>query len=656
MQARTLAVTTAVLIATAGVLPAAGASAPTAPAAASSPSALASGDGVRDRMLPAGHSPRGAFLYGRTGEYVISPSGATVYRHATFENIQAGYRLCGDVVITGTGPQLSGPVRVSWKNLATGKTGTSLTDYGTNLIGPAPGGILYAEQTPSALDKSTDIILRAPGGSKRRLATVPGFFHGGPAACDTSGIALISSVAKTATTAAQDVLLFVKFTGGAVTIAKRAPSASSPLKLVEVNGTSVLWSVGQALVTAETLYRTDVGSAAKTIVTVPKGYYIQGAGASATETLYSVDHNGVTTTTSLRSDGTRVALTGGPYSYSTWLRSGSSWRGAGEDGMWSLTGTTASQVWQPPHVLENVYRDGGPDRYATATRLQNSPARPPLPLPDTVYIASGTDYPDALSGGPAAARAQGAMLLTAPTSLPATVRAELTEDTPQEIVILGGTGAVSAGVESALRAYAPTVRRVSGTDRYQTAAAVSSDRFPAGLGGTVVVASGASYTDALTAGPAAGHWGGPLLLTSPTALPAATAAELDRLQPGRVVLVGGTGVVSTAVETALAAHAGSVQRVSGADRYTTAAKVSAEAFPGAEVSYLVTGEDFPDGLAAGAVAAREGGPLLLTPRTALPAAVKTELARLRPSTTVVVGSEQVTSQNAYDGVLGVSWP
>ena len=656
MRARTLAVTTAVLIAAAGVLPAAGASAPTAPSAASSLSAVTSGDGVRDRLIPDGHSPRGAFLHGWTGEYVISPSGAVVYRHATFENIQAAYRLCGDVVITSTGPQLERPVPVSWKNLATGKTGRSWTDFGTNLIGPAPGGILYAEQTPSALDKSTDIILRAPDGSKRRLATVPGFFHGMPAACDTSGIALISSVAKTATTAAQDVLLFVRFTGGAVTIAKRAPSASSSLKVVQVNGTSVLWSVGQSVVSTETLYRTDVGSAAKTIVTVPKGNILLGAGASATETLYSVDHNGMTTTTSLRSDGTRVVLTGGPHFYSTWLRSGSSWRGAGEDGLWSVAGTSASQVWQPPHVLESVNRDGGADRYATATRLQNSPARPPLPLPDTVYIASGTDYPDALSGGPAAARAQGALLLTAPTSLPATVRAELTEDTPQEIVILGGTGAVSAGVESALGAYAPTVRRVSGADRYQTAVAVSRDRFPDGLGGTVVVASGVSYADALAGGPAAGHWGGPLLLTSPTALPAATAAELDRLQPARVVLVGGTGVVSTAVETALKAHAGSVQRVSGADRYSTAAKVSAEAFPSAAVAYLVTGEDFPDGIAAGAVAAREGGPLLLTARAALPGVVKTELARLRPSSTVVVGGEAVISQNAYAGVLGVSWP
>ena len=221
-------------------------------------------------------------------------------------------------------------------------------------------------------------------------------------------------------------------------------------------------------------------------------------------------------------------LTGGPHFYSTWLRSGSSWRGAGEDGLWSVAGTSASQVWQPPHVLESVNRDGGADRYATATRLQNSPARPPLPLPDTVYIASGTDYPDALSGGPAAARARGSPAADRPhlAACHGDRGPELTQDTPQEIVILGGTGAVSAGVESALGAYAPTVRRVSGADRYQTAVAASRDRFPDGLGGPVR----RRLRRLLRRRPgrrasAAGHWGGPLLLTSPTALPAATAAE-----------------------------------------------------------------------------------------------------------------------------------
>jgi putative cell wall-binding protein len=655
MRSIDLAATAAALIAAVGLLPAAAASVPAVPPASATRSAVqaaAVDDGARDKLIPNGHSPRGVFLYGWSGEYVISPSGATLYRNQSLPHIASAYRLCGDMLVTGAGLQQERPFRVSWKNLATGRTGTSLTDYGTNLIGPAPGGILYAEQTPTALDTSSDIVLRAPDGSRRRLATVPGFIPGGPAACDTSGIAVISKVFSTTTTDVKEVLSFVRFSGGAVTLATRPESSDWPLRIVEVNGTTVLWSIGQAGRTSTTLYRSPVGGTRTTVVTVPKSDAVVGAGASSTETLYTVDHEGVWTTTSLRQDGTRVVVAAEPESQTTWWRVGSEWRGAGQDGVWSLAGTAAARLWQPPHVIANVFRQADTNRYGTATGIQE-----PLPDPDTVYIASGADYPDALSGGPAAVKVGGSLVLTPTTSLPSAVRSYLTGASPTEVVVLGGTSVVSTAVETELRGYAPSVRRVSGRDRYATAAAVSKDRFPDRVGGTVVVTSGVSFADALSAGPAAASWGGPLLLTAPTALPAVTAAELDPLKPDRVVLVGGTGAVSAAVAMALAAHAGTVERVSGADRYATAAKVSAKAFPtGALVAYVVTGEDFPDGIAAGAVVARRGGPLLLTPRSRLPAVTKAELTRLRPDTAVVIGGEGVVSSTAYAGVAGVWWP
>ena len=105
---------------------------------------------------------------------------------------------------------------------------------------------------------------------------------------------------------------------------------------------------------------------------------------------------------------------------------GSSWRAAGQDGLWSLTGTTASQLWQPPHVIADLGRQEGTDRYATATGIQPAGVRP-----DVVYVASGTSSADALSGTPAAAAAEGALVLTAPTWLPATVRTYLAEHAPR---------------------------------------------------------------------------------------------------------------------------------------------------------------------------------------------------------------------------------
>src|SRR5436309_2057239 len=83
--------------------------------------------------------------------------------------------------------------------------------------------------------------------------------------------------------------------------------------------------------------------------------------------------------------------------------------------------------------------------------------------------------------------------------------------------------------------------------------------------------------------------------------------------------------------------AGPVSRLSGIDRYATAAAISASAFPaGAPVAFVATGESFPDALAAGPVAGCAGGPLLLATATQLPASTVAELRRLHPQRVFVL--------------------
>jgi hypothetical protein len=69
----------------------------------------------------------------------------------------------------------------------------------------------------------------------------------------------------------------------------------------------------------------------------------------------------------------------------------------------------------------------------------------------------------------------------------------------------------------------------------------------------VFIATGQSYPDALAGGPAAAKEGGPLLLVR-SFIPLATANELQRLGPARIVVLGGAGVVSAAVATGLGAY------------------------------------------------------------------------------------------------------
>jgi hypothetical protein len=95
----------------------------------------------------------------------------------------------------------------------------------------------------------------------------------------------------------------------------------------------------------------------------------------------------------------------------------------------------------------------------------------------------------------------------------------------------------------------------------------------------VYVATGENFPDALGAGPAAATVAGPILLVTQNGIPSETAAELTRLAPDKIIIVGGTAVVSSSVESGLGAYAGSVERIAGANRYETAAKLSAATFP-----------------------------------------------------------------------------
>lgn len=179
--------------------------------------------------------------------------------------------------------------------------------------------------------------------------------------------------------------------------------------------------------------------------------------------------------------------------------------------------------------------------------------------------------------------------------------------------------------------------RISGGDRYETAARVSASRFAAPAPVAYVV-TGTKFPDALAAGVAAGVERGPVLLTAPTSLPPATSAELDRLRPARIVVVGGPGSVSDAVVAQLRTKTtGGVTRVEGPDRFATAAAVARHAFDAPTTAYVASGETFPDALAGVPAAVGDGAPLLLVTATTVPAATAQYLAEHRVGTIVILG-------------------
>jgi len=292
----------------------------------------------------------------------------------------------------------------------------------------------------------------------------------------------------------------------------------------------------------------------------------------------------------------------------------------------------------------------GASRYDTAARVSADS----FAAADVVFVGTGEKYPDALTGGAAASLLGVPMLITAPTSLPASTRAEIQRLGPDQIVLLGGTAAVAATVEAQLAALAPNgVVRIGGADRYETAALVSRRFYTPGVE-TVYVATGMNFPDALAGVPGADRVGAPILLTRTDSVPAPTMAEIDRLAPSEIVILGGPVAVSERVAAELSGHAPVVRRLAGSDRYATAAAISREAFPaGAEIAYLVIGTNFPDAVASGPAAALSGGPLLLTHGEVMSGYTLAELRRLRPSRIVVVGSESLITAETLDALEGI---
>ena len=200
-----------------------------------------------------------------------------------------------------------------------------------------------------------------------------------------------------------------------------------------------------------------------------------------------------------------------------------------------------------------VTRLSGANRYETAIAISQY-LYPTDGTADIVVIATGTGFADALAGASLAALGNGPVLLTQPGALPGSVAAEIERLAPDEIFVLGGEAAVSAGVFTQLQGLAPTTR-ISGANRYATAVEISEAAFPDGAG-VVYIAVGTNFPDALAGAAQAAASESPILLTPSDALPQSVIDEITRLDPYAIVILGGTAVISQAVEDQLEALLG----------------------------------------------------------------------------------------------------
>lgn len=302
--------------------------------------------------------------------------------------------------------------------------------------------------------------------------------------------------------------------------------------------------------------------------------------------------------------------------------------------------TTAASATSAPIPGPGTVRLAGADRYATAVAVSRKTFTAPQ---STVVVASGEDWPDALAAGPLAAMLDAPILLVTRKGVPTVVDAELKRLGAVHVVVVVGKGAVPDAVLRASARWSNDVRRIAGADRYATAAAVAAD-----MGGvdSVYLSSGTGFADALGGGAAAAAENGALVLTSPSTLSGAAAETLRRNAPSHVVILGGTGAVSSAVERQVKdlVPSATVDRAAGRDRYETAFLLAA-ALWGSEASitaFYASGTSFADALAGTSAAYVNDAPVLLTRATCTPAPTEWVEQEAGITTKVFLGGAAVT--------------
>ncbi|GAB3585172.1 hypothetical protein GCM10027406_32980 [Leifsonia lichenia] len=285
-----------------------------------------------------------------------------------------------------------------------------------------------------------------------------------------------------------------------------------------------------------------------------------------------------------------------------------------------------------------VARLSGSDRFDTAVQISRA-AFPGTAA--TVVVASGVDFPDALSAAPAAVKLGGPLLLTMPGGLPASIAAEIARLKPKDIIVVGGVNAVSPAVATALGRYGK-VTRLAGGDRYETSRLVTSYAF--GSAKRVYIATGTSFPDALSAGAAAGSFANPVVLMPgyATGVDAATSALITTLGATSIAVVGGPVSVSNALAASLGRLA-PVTRLGGSDRFETAQVVNTNAFASDPALFVASGVTFPDALAGSALAGAKGAPLYVVPNGCVAQSTVAEVGRLGATALTVLGGTSALS-------------
>lgn len=258
-------------------------------------------------------------------------------------------------------------------------------------------------------------------------------------------------------------------------------------------------------------------------------------------------------------------------------------------------------------------RISGLDRYETSMNILKH-----LGSKDEIYIATGKNFPDALSIGPISYVQEKPLLLIRGND---SEIKSLKESKIKKITIIGGTNSISKDFENKLKQEFE-VTRISGKDRYETSRKIAQLATNKKVG----VATGETYPDALAASSYLGKNKMSLILVD-------NNKNVDIPEDNEAVYTfGGINSVNKTYG----------KRISGKDRYETSRKI-AEEFKGYENIVIASGENFADSLSSVPLGKKYNAPTILVKGNKIDDNLKNIIKKTKK--VIFVGGESSISKN-----------
>lgn len=294
---------------------------------------------------------------------------------------------------------------------------------------------------------------------------------------------------------------------------------------------------------------------------------------------------------------------------------------------------------------EKIQRLSGDNRYETSVEVSEKNFK----SADTVVLASGQNIADALVASSYADIEEAPILLTNKNSISDEVLDEIERLKADKVVIVGGQSSISSSVESRLKKEDIKVKRISGSDRFDTSDKLSQEvsRLSKKSNQAILV-NGYKNIDALSVSSLATKEELPILLNGRNALNMSVKNRLKQMNVNKVYIIGGNNSISSDVEKELKKMQISVVRLSGTDRYETSANIAKYAYKDFDEAIVASGENPVDALAASTLTGKKEAPILLTNKNKIPKSIKKIIEDMDIGKITIVGGENSITDNVMD--------